>query len=49
MLHLTARAEEIREDVVLSFLYMEKNRRIEDHTLDMASRSMAQGMSNDCI
>jgi len=29
MLHLTSRAEEIKEDVVLSFLFMEKERRRE--------------------
>lgn len=29
MLHLTSRAEEMRDDVVLSFLFMEKERRRE--------------------
>ena len=47
MLHLAPRAEEIREDVVLSFLFMEKNRRVKDHTLNMAANSAAYGAAWD--
>ena len=42
MLHLAPRAEEIREDVVFSFLFMEKNRRV-DYTLNLAANSVAYG------
>jgi len=41
MFHLTSRAEEIRDDVVLSFLFMEKERRRETHlTAKFAEREV---------